>query len=147
MSDAAFKARALALAEAARGRTGDNPAVGCVIVRDDAVVGAGVTGDGGRPHAEETALLQAGEAAAGATAYVTLEPCARRSAGTPSCADLLIAAGVARVVIATRDPHPLAAGAGLARMQQAGIVVEIGLMDGEARTVNAEFLARWSAGG
>lgn len=133
--------RALALAAAMVGRTGDNPAVGCVIVRDGAVIGEGVTGDGGRPHGEENALANVN--ARGATAYVTLEPCAERSSGAPSCADLLIRAGVVRVVIAARDPHPKAAGAGIARMRAAGIAVEIGLFEAEARALNAGFFAKW----
>ena len=136
-------ARALALAAPMAGRTGNNPAVGCVIVKDDAVIGEGVTGAGGRPHAEEQALAQAGKHAHGATAYVTLEPCNQRSQGGASCTDLLIAAGVARAVIATRDPHPLAAGKGIERLRAAGIAVEIGLGEAEARTQNAAFIARW----
>jgi len=145
VNDADLMARTLALADTVRGRTGDNPAVGCLIVKDGVVVGIGATGLGGRPHAEEAALAQAGEAARAGTAYVTLEPCARRSQGGASCTDLLLAAGVARVVVAARDPHPLAAGAGLARLREAGVVVELGLMEAEARALNAAFLARWSS--
>lgn len=143
MKDRDYVQRALELAAQNVGRTGDNPSVGCVIVKVDAVIGEGATGAGGRPHAEEAALAQAGEAALGATAYVTLEPCAQRSAGGVSCSDLLIGAGVARVVIAARDPHPLAAGAGVERMRAAGIAVEFGLMEAEARAQNADFFARW----
>ncbi|MEZ5996904.1 MAG: bifunctional diaminohydroxyphosphoribosylaminopyrimidine deaminase/5-amino-6-(5-phosphoribosylamino)uracil reductase RibD [Hyphomonadaceae bacterium] len=135
---------ALALAATQLGRTGDNPAVGCVIEKNGSVLGGAVTADGGRPHAEEQALAQAGDEARGATAYVTLEPCAKRSSGSASCADLLIGAGIARVVIATRDPHPNAAGAGVARLRAAGVSVEIGLLEPEARQLNAEFLARWT---
>jgi diaminohydroxyphosphoribosylaminopyrimidine deaminase/5-amino-6-(5-phosphoribosylamino)uracil reductase len=127
------------------GRTGVNPAVGCVIVKDAAIAGAAATAEGGRPHAEELALAQAGGAAGGATAYVTLEPCARRSTGAASCADLLILAGLARVVIAARDPHPFAAGVGVERLRAAGLHVEIGLLEAEARAQNADFHARWSA--
>ncbi|MES1202488.1 MAG: bifunctional diaminohydroxyphosphoribosylaminopyrimidine deaminase/5-amino-6-(5-phosphoribosylamino)uracil reductase RibD [Pseudomonadota bacterium] len=145
MSDALHMARALALASAMQGRTGDNPAVGCVLVKDGVVIGEGATAQGGRPHAEETALERAGDAH-GATAYVTLEPCAQRSSGAASCSDLLIAARVARVLIATRDPHPLAAGAGLARLEAAGVAVEIGLMEEPARRLNAAFLERWRKG-
>lgn len=141
MSDAAFMRRALDLAARNLGATGDNPAVGCVIVKGGAVIGEGVTGQGGRPHAEQEAL--AGADARGATAYVTLEPCARRSAGGAACADLLIAAAVERVVIALRDPHPFAAGAGIQRMVDAGLFVEVGLMEAEARAQNAGFLAKW----
>ncbi|HVY84227.1 MAG TPA: bifunctional diaminohydroxyphosphoribosylaminopyrimidine deaminase/5-amino-6-(5-phosphoribosylamino)uracil reductase RibD [Caulobacterales bacterium] len=146
MSDAQHMARALALASAMQGRTGDNPAVGCVIVKDDAVISEGATAQGGRPHAEEVALLHAGAEARGATAYVTLEPCAERSSGAASCTDLLIAAGVARAVIATGDPHPLAAGAGLVRLRDAGITVELGLMEEPARRLNAAFLGKWEQG-
>lgn len=144
MSDAAFMRRALELAAPQVGRTGENPAVGCVLVLDERVVGAGATADGGRPHAEDLALHAAGARAKGATAYVTLEPCAARSqSGATSCTDLLIAAGVARVVIAVRDPHPNAAGVGLQRLREAGVVVEIGLLEAEARAQNADFIARW----
>lgn len=127
------------------GRTGDNPAVGCVIVKGDAVVGAAATGQGGRPHAEEQALAQAGGQARGGVAYVTLEPCNRRSSAGASCTDLLIAAGVACVVIAAHDPHPLAAGKGIERLRAAGIAVEIGLLEAEARAQNADFITRWEA--
>lgn len=146
MSDAAFMRRALELAAAHVGQTGDNPSVGCVIVRDGAIVGEGVTGLGGRPHAEEVALAQAGDTARGAIAFVTLEPCAKRSSGGAACSDLLLRAGVARVVIATRDPHPLAAGAGVERMSAASIAVEVGLMATEARVQNASFFKRWDKG-
>lgn len=143
MSDAAFMQRALDLAAHGVGRTGDNPSVGCVIVKDGVVVGQGRTGDGGRPHAEEQALASAGDAARGADAFVTLEPCARRSRGGTSCADLLIAAGVARVVIATGDPHPYAAGVGVDRLRAAGVHVVNGVMEAAARAQNAAFFARW----
>jgi diaminohydroxyphosphoribosylaminopyrimidine deaminase/5-amino-6-(5-phosphoribosylamino)uracil reductase len=136
--------RALALAAPGVGRTGDNPSVGCVIVKDGAVAGEGATADGGRPHAEELALLQAGVRARGAVAYVTLEPCARRSTGAPSCSDLLILNGIARAVIAAGDPHPFAAGVGLERLRAAGLAVEIGLMEDEARAQNAAFFAQWA---
>lgn len=136
--------RALALASAQAGRTGDNPAVGCVLVKDAAILAEAATADGGRPHAEEQALAQAGDAARGATAYVTLEPCARRSSGSPSCTDLLIAAGIARVVIAAGDPHPFAAGVGVERLRTAGVHIALGLLEPEARDVNAAFFAKWS---
>lgn len=142
----AFMQRALELASLNVGKTGDNPSVGCVIVKDGAVISEGATGAGGRPHAEELALAQAGDAARGAEIYVTLEPCAKRSSGAASCADLLIAAGVARVVIAVSDPHPFAAGAGLERLRAAGVAVEIGLLQPEARAQNADFFARWDKG-
>ena len=143
MTDAHHMRRALALAAPTVGQTGDNPAVGCVLVKDGAIIAEGATGAGGRPHAEETALAQAGAAARGATLFVTLEPCNQRSAGGVSCTDLLIAAGVARVVIAARDPHPLANGAGLDRLRAGGIVIETGLFEAEARAQNAGFIARW----
>lgn len=143
MSDDAFMRRALALAAPGVGRTGANPSVGCVIVKDGAIVGEGATADGGRPHAEERALAQACEAAQSATAYVTLEPCAHRSNGGVSCSDLFIQAHVARAVIASRDPHPMAAGVGIERLRAAGIAVEIGLMDRDARTQNAAFFSKW----
>lgn len=107
------------------------------------LVGEGATADGGRPHAEEVALLQAGARARGATAYVTLEPCARRSTGAASCSDILIQAGVARILIAVSDPHPFAAGVGVERLRAAGVAVEIGLMADEARAQNADFFAQW----
>jgi pyrimidine deaminase RibD-like protein len=135
--------RALELAAPGVGGTGDNPSVGCVIVKDGAVIGEGATGAGGRPHAEELALAQAGAAALGAVVYVTLEPCAQRSAGGVSCSDLLLRAGVTRVVIAARDPHPFAAGAGVGRMHAAGITVEFSLLEAEARAQNAAFFAGW----
>jgi pyrimidine deaminase RibD-like protein len=138
-----YMQRALDLAAANVDKTGDNPSVGCVIVQDGAVVGEGATAVGGRPHAEELALVAAAELARGAAAYVTLEPCARRSTGGVSCADGLIQAGVARVVIATGDPHPYAAGVGIERLRAAGIAVEIGLMEAEARALNAAFFAKW----
>jgi diaminohydroxyphosphoribosylaminopyrimidine deaminase/5-amino-6-(5-phosphoribosylamino)uracil reductase len=139
VSDLAFMRRALALAAAQAGRTGANPAVGCVIVKDGAVIAEAATADGGRPHAEEQALARVD--ARGATAYVTLEPCAMRTSGEAGCASLLVAAGVARVVIALRDPHPQ--GAGLAPLQTAGIAVEIGVGEAEARAINASFLQQW----
>ncbi len=145
MSDASLMQRALALAAPMIGRTGDNPAVGCVLALGDAIFGEGATAEGGRPHAEELAIAAAGGAAHGVTAFVTLEPCAKRSAGGVACADRLIKAGVARVVIATRDPHPNAAGVGVERLRAAGIAVEFGLMEAQALAQNAAFFARWGA--
>lgn len=133
---------ALALSERTRGRTAPNPNVGCVLVRDDRVVGRGWTRPGGRPHAEAAALAEAGEAARGATAFVTLEPCAHRSPRGPACADLLVAAGVARVVVAIGDPDPRTDGAGLARLAAAGIAVETGVGAAAARRAMAGFLTR-----
>lgn len=124
--------RAIALARGQKGRTTPNPAVGCVLVKDDRVIGEGATQDGGRPHAEDMALRQAGVLAEGATAYVTLEPCGARSVPGTSCTDLLISAGVAKVIIACRDPSPFAAGSGLERLAEAGIEVQLGLLADEA---------------
>lgn len=141
MNDSDFMRRALALASAGVGATGDNPSVGCVIVKDGAVIAQAATGAGGRPHAEELALR--GIDARGATVFVTLEPCAKRSVSGIPCADLLAAAGVSRVVVAARDPHPFAAGAGIERMINAGVDVEVGLLEPAARAQLADFLAKW----
>lgn len=146
MTAPAYMSRALALAAARIGRTGDNPSVGCVIEKNGAIVAEAATAEGGRPHAEEQALALAGQAARGATAYVTLEPCAKRSSGALSCADLLIQAGIARVVIAASDPHPFASGVGIERLRAAGISVEAGLFAEEARVQNAGFFAKWGRG-
>jgi len=133
---------ALALAERTRGRTAPNPNVGCVIVAGDRVAGRGWTQPGGRPHAEAMALAAAGAAARGATAYVTLEPCAHVSPRGPACADLLVAAGVARVVVALGDPDPRTDGAGIARLRDAGIAVTTALRADEAARSMAGFLTR-----
>ncbi|NJR77665.1 bifunctional diaminohydroxyphosphoribosylaminopyrimidine deaminase/5-amino-6-(5-phosphoribosylamino)uracil reductase RibD [Sphingomonas sp. 36D10-4-7] len=133
---------ALALAERGRGRTAPNPSVGCVIVRDGIVVGRGGTRPGGRPHAEAMALGQAGEKSPGATAYVTLEPCAHCSERGPACADLLVAAGVARVVAAQRDVDPRTNGIGMARLEAAGIATTVGVRAAEAARSMAGFLTR-----
>ena len=140
--DTRHMAAAVALAERGRGRTAPNPNVGCVLVRDGRVVGRGWTQPGGRPHAEAMALAQAGDAARGATAYVTLEPCAHESPRGPACADLLVAAGVARVVASLRDPDPRTDGAGLARLAAAGVAVENGLLADAARRSMAGWLTR-----
>jgi pyrimidine deaminase RibD-like protein len=132
--------RAIALARAQVGLTGENPAVGCVIVSPGGVVvGEGATARGGRPHAEEIALDLAGAAASGATAYVTLEPCGARSSGAVACADRLVAAGVARVHVACRDPSPYAAGRGLERLAAAGLLGEVGLLADEAAFLYADY--------
>ena len=143
--DATHMRAALALATRGLGNTWPNPAVGCVIVRDGQVVGRGWTAPGGRPHAETEALKRAGAAARGATAYVTLEPCCHFGR-TPPCADALIEAGIARVVVALRDPDPRVDGAGLRRLRQAGIAVLEGLLEEEARRLNAGFIKRLSQG-
>jgi diaminohydroxyphosphoribosylaminopyrimidine deaminase/5-amino-6-(5-phosphoribosylamino)uracil reductase len=133
---------AIALGERGRGRTAPNPNVGCVIVREGAAVGRGWTQMGGRPHAEAVALSEAGEAARGATVYVTLEPCAHESVRGPACADLLVAAGPARVVAALGDPDRRTDGGGFARLKAAGIAVEIGLEADAAARSMAGFLTR-----
>ncbi len=135
-------ARALELARLQFGRTGKNPSVGCVILdRDDQKLSEAATGDGGSPHAEQTALrrLPMG-AAAGGTAYVTLEPCRQRSSGEAGCSQRLIEAGIANVIVAIRDPHPVAKD-GINRLCEAGLHVEIGLMSEEAETLYADFFA------
>ncbi|OQW43826.1 MAG: bifunctional diaminohydroxyphosphoribosylaminopyrimidine deaminase/5-amino-6-(5-phosphoribosylamino)uracil reductase [Proteobacteria bacterium SG_bin6] len=137
---------ALALSERTRGRTAPNPNVGCVIVREGRVVGRGWTQPGGRPHAEAMALGQAGAAARGGTAYVTLEPCAHVSARGPACAELLIAAGVTRVVAALGDPDPRTNGEGFARLAEAGVAVDQDVRAAEARAAMAGFLARRALG-
>lgn len=133
---------AIALGERGRGRTAPNPNVGCVIVRDGIVVGRGWTQPGGRPHAEAVALEEAGEAARGATVYVTLEPCAHRSERGPACAALLVEAGPARVMIAVGDPDPRTDGAGIARLSEAGIAVAAGIEAEAAERSLAGFLSR-----
>ena len=130
--DELWMRRAIYLAARNLGLTGDNPVVGCVIVRGEAVVGEGATQPGGRPHAEEQALDMAGERARGATAYVTLEPCGERSSGAPSCGERLAASGVIRVVVSWEDASVMAAGRGLARLTEAGIETEVGLLRAEA---------------
>jgi diaminohydroxyphosphoribosylaminopyrimidine deaminase/5-amino-6-(5-phosphoribosylamino)uracil reductase len=137
---------ALALAERSRGRTAPNPNVGCVIVRDGRVVGRGWTQAGGRPHAEAMALAKAGAKARGATCYVTLEPCAHQSPRGPACSDLLIEAGVSRVVVALEDPDIRTAGRGLARLEAAGIAVTRGVRADEAKRSMAGFLTRQALG-
>jgi diaminohydroxyphosphoribosylaminopyrimidine deaminase/5-amino-6-(5-phosphoribosylamino)uracil reductase len=136
---------ALALARRGLGDTWPNPSVGCVIVRDGRVVGRAVTAPTGRPHAEPLALAMAGEFARGATAYVTLEPCCFHGR-TPPCTDALIAAGVARVVIGVRDPDPRVNGAGIARLREAGIAVEEGVLREEAEDIAAGLYCRVRAG-
>lgn len=139
-------AAALTLAERTRGRTAPNPNVGCVIVKAGRVIGRGWTAAGGRPHAEATALAQAGEESRGATCYVTLEPCAHASPRGPACSDLLVAAGIARIVGAIEDPDPRTAGAGFARLRSAGIAVDIGTGGADARRTMAGFLTRRALG-
>ncbi len=130
-ADQRFMQLALALGRRGQGRTWPNPAVGAVVVKDGVIVGRGWTQPGGRPHAEPVALAQAGEAARGATLYVTLEPCSHVGK-SPPCADAIIAAGIKRVVSAIEDPNPEVAGQGHARLRAAGVAVEIGLGAQEA---------------
>jgi diaminohydroxyphosphoribosylaminopyrimidine deaminase/5-amino-6-(5-phosphoribosylamino)uracil reductase len=131
---------ALALASRGVGLTAPNPSVGCVLVRAGRVVGRGWTQPGGRPHAEAVALTDVD--ARGATAYVTLEPCAHQSARGPACADTLVAAGVARVVIAAADPDPRTNGRGIDRLRAAGIAVTTGVRAAEAESLMPGFLTR-----
>ena len=136
---------ALALARRGLGTVWPNPSVGCVIVNDGRVVGRGWTQPGGRPHGETEALRRAGEAARGAIAHVSLEPCCHWGR-TPPCVDALITAGVRRVVVALEDPDPRVAGEGLRRLRAAGLDVEVGLCTEEAAEVNAGFLSRLRLG-
>jgi len=141
----AAMAEALRLARQGRYSTHPNPNVGCVIVNDGQVVGRGWHRRAGEPHAEVLALREAGEKARGAVVYVTLEPCSHQGR-TPPCADALIAAGVGSVVAAMQDPNPLVAGQGLARLRQAGIQVETGLLEAQARQLNPGFITRMQFG-
>lgn len=139
--DRRMMGRALALADLNRGLTGPNPSVGCVVTdRAGRVLGEAVTGVGGRPHAEEQVLDALGDAAKGGTAYVTLEPCSQRSSGAPSCSERFVSAGIARVVVAIRDPHPQGSG-GIKRMREAGIDVFLGLKSDQARNAISDWLA------
>jgi diaminohydroxyphosphoribosylaminopyrimidine deaminase/5-amino-6-(5-phosphoribosylamino)uracil reductase len=131
---------ALRLARRGLGQTWPNPSVGAAVVRDGAVVGTGATGRGGRPHAETEALAMAGGKARGATLYVTLEPCAHHGQ-TPPCTDAIIAAGIARVVAASTDPNPKVSGKGFAKLRAAGIPVEEGVCEQDARMVNEGFFS------
>ena len=140
-NDARFMQLALALGRRGQGRTWPNPAVGAVIVKDGIIVGRGSTQPGGRPHAEPEALARAGEAARGATLYVTLEPCSHVGK-SPPCADAIIAAGIARVVSAIEDPNPQVAGQGHAKLRAAGIVVDVGLCADEAARDHAGHFRR-----
>jgi diaminohydroxyphosphoribosylaminopyrimidine deaminase/5-amino-6-(5-phosphoribosylamino)uracil reductase len=140
-ADRRFMALALSLGRRGMGQCAPNPAVGCVIVQGDRIVGRGVTAPGGRPHAEPQALAQAGAQARGATAYVTLEPCAHHGA-TPPCSEALIAAGVARVVAPFDDTDPRVSGRGFEMMRAAGLAVTTGVLAEEAARDHAGFLIR-----
>lgn len=138
-------ARALQLAEKGLNTTTPNPRVGCVLVREGRIVGEGFHVRAGEPHAEIHALQQAGTKAAGATAYVTLEPC-NHHGRTPPCVESLIQAQVSRVVAAMQDPNPRVAGSGLARLAQQGVKVEVGLLEAQARELNLGFSTRMTRG-
>jgi diaminohydroxyphosphoribosylaminopyrimidine deaminase/5-amino-6-(5-phosphoribosylamino)uracil reductase len=143
--DRKYIARALNLARRALYTTDPNPRVGCVLTQSGDVVGEGWHERAGEPHAEVNALRAAGARARGATAYVSLEPCSH-TGRTPPCADALIAAGVARVVCGSLDPSPKVSGAGLARLRAAGIAVETGVLEQEARQLNPGFFSRFERG-
>lgn len=143
--DAFYMCRALRLATKGLRGCAPNPAVGCVIVNDDRIVGEGYHARAGGPHAEVLALRKAGTHARGATAYVTLEPCSHHGR-TPPCAPALAEAGVARVVVAVRDPNPQVAGGGLACLREAGILVEEGVCVRTARRINRGFFSRFERG-
>lgn len=143
--DSVWMAQALQLAERGLYTTTPNPRVGCVVVKDGEQLGEGWHERAGEAHAEVHALRAADAAAKGATAYVTLEPCSHHGR-TPPCADALIAAGIARVVVAMQDPNPQVAGQGIVRLRAAGIEVECGLMEASARVLNAGFVSRMSRG-
>ena len=140
-TDHAHMTRALRLAERGLYTTTPNPRVGCVIARGDEILGEGFHERAGEPHAEIHALRRAGAQARGATVYVTLEPCSHHGR-TPPCADALVEAGVSRVVAAMQDPNPQVAGEGLQRLRAAGIAVECGLYEAQARELNIGFVAR-----
>ncbi len=133
--DQQWMERALQQAERSVGLASPNPAVGCVLVRGDDLVGEGFHEFDRRDHAEVVALKQAGPMAHGATAYVTLEPCSHQGRTGP-CADALIAAGVTRVVVATADPNPMVNGKGIARLRSAGVEVSTGVLQEQARRLN-----------
>lgn len=144
-ADYTHMAQALRLAERGLWTTDPNPRVGCLIVRDDEVVGEGWHERAGEPHAEINALRQAGDRARAATVYVTLEPCSHHGR-TPPCAEALLNAGVARVVAAMVDPNPKVSGEGLALLEQAGIETSVGLLEAEARQLNPGFISRFTRG-
>lgn len=139
-------AEAIRLGDVARGSTAPNPNVGCVIVSGEEIVGRGETQPGGRPHAEAVALSKAGKAARGATLFTSLEPCAHRSRRGPTCAALIVKAGIARVVVAIEDPDPRTAGQGVAMLREAGIEVVIGEGAGPSRRSMAGYLTRLALG-
>ncbi len=146
-ADRSWLAVAIALSWRGRGRTSPNPNVGCIVLdKAGRVAGRGWTQPGGRPHAEAMALALAGESARGGIAYVSLEPCAHRSARGPCCSSLLIEAGVSRVVVAATDPDPRTDGDGIERLRRAGIAVTVGELAAEARSAMAGFFTRRALG-
>lgn len=145
LNDEKFMRRALELSIRARGKTSPNPLVGCVIVKDEQIVGEGYHLKAGTPHAEVHALTSAGDLAYGATAYVTLEPCSHFGR-TPPCADALIKSKIRRVVVAMKDPNPLVAGRGIDRLRKAGIEVIVGLLEKEASIINEVFIKAITTG-
>lgn len=145
VNDHAFMGRALELASLGQYTTAPNPRVGSVVVRDGSIVGEGAHWRAGAPHAEIHALQAAGDLARGSTVYITLEPCSHHGR-TPPCADALLAAGVGRVVVAMQDPNPLVSGRGLERLRSAGIAVDTGVLESEARALNPGFVRRMLSG-
>jgi riboflavin biosynthesis protein RibD len=146
LADIGFMSRALELARSGLGHTMPNPSVGCVLVQDGLIVGEGRTQAGGRPHGEAMALAMAGSHAAGAHAYVTLEPCAHDSMRGPACSTTLVAAGIGGVTISVLDPDPRTRGLGLARLESAGIVVRLGLLAEQGQQQIAGFEKRLRTG-
>ncbi|RKJ37870.1 bifunctional diaminohydroxyphosphoribosylaminopyrimidine deaminase/5-amino-6-(5-phosphoribosylamino)uracil reductase RibD, partial [Butyricicoccus sp. 1XD8-22] len=138
-TDKDYMQLALDLAASAKGRTNPNPVVGAVLVKDGVIVGSGLHRKAGEPHAEVHAFNMAGEHAKGATLYVTLEPCSHFGK-TPPCANLVVESKVARVVVATKDPNPAVAGRGIQLIRDAGIEVEVGLLEDEAIKLNERFI-------
>jgi len=145
--DARFMAEAIALGDEVRGRTAPNPNVGCVIVSGNgSIVGRGATRQGGRPHAEAVALAEAGERARGATLYTSLEPCAHKSARGPACSELIVEAGLAKVVVALKDPDPRNSGRGIERLRSAEIEVKLGISRKAAAESMSGYLTRLKLG-
>ena len=144
-SSVEYMQQAIRLANKGRYSTEPNPRVGCVIVKDGQLVGEGWHKRAGESHAEINALVQAGSQARGATVFVTLEPCSH-TGKTPPCADALIKSGVKKVIAAMQDPNPLVAGKGLKKLQDAGIEVESGLLESQARQLNPGFIKRMETG-
>jgi pyrimidine deaminase RibD-like protein len=144
--DEGFMGRAFELARSGLGKTAPNPSVGCVLARDGVMVGEGRTQASGRPHAEAVALSMAGEKAAGATAYITLEPCAHESSRGAACSDSLIKAGVKVAFVSVLDPDPRTAGIGVARLREAGLEVHVGLFEEAGQSQIAGFAKRLRTG-